>query len=311
MANEEIVDKDVEEFHEEVVEQVEDEAEEQEAAESEGEEVEASAEGDETGNETDEERERIREHRRKERAEKKQRLRDKQDSMKRELAARDAIIEEMRAKLDAIERRNSGSEIAQLHQSKQEAAKAYQYFKDQIRLGTEAANGAVVAEATERMLQAQRRFEDLGRIEQAYRQRQAQPQPLDPRLVNHAQDWMSKNKWYDPNGRDPDSKVALTIDNALAEEGWNPTTPEYWQELSARLKTYLPHRVRSGKVTSTKPRSVVGGSGRESAPSGSAGTYSLSRERVQALKDAGVWDDPKARADAIKRFKDFDKQNTA
>ena len=266
--------------------------------------------GDDNPELTDEEREAIRERRRKERQHKKQAQREREDTLRRELAARDSIINEMKAKLDVIERRNTGSEMAQLENSKKQATQAYNFFKDQIRVGTEAGNGAAVADATEKMFQAQRRLDELNRFENAFKQRQQAPQALDPRLVNHAKDWMSKNRWYDPAGNDQDSRIALTLDQQLANEGWNPTTEEYWEELNNRVKKYLPHRASSGKISSNKPRSVVAGSGREGGSSaGSSQSYKLSGDRVQALKDAGIWDDPKQRAEAIKRFREYDKQN--
>jgi hypothetical protein len=45
--------------------------------------------------------------------------------------------------------------------------------------------------------------------------------------------------------------------------------------------------------------------------SGSAvkNTFTLSRDRVQALKDAGMWDDPSKRAKAIRSYADFDRKN--
>lgn len=257
-----------------------------------------------------EEREAIRERRRKERHHKKQAQREREDTLRRELSARDSIINEMRAKLDVIERRNTGSEMAQLENSKKQATQAYNFFKDQIRVGTESGNGAAVADATEKMFQAQRRLDELNRFESAFKQRQQAPQALDPRLVNHAKDWMGKNRWYDPAGNDQDSRIALTLDQQLANEGWNPATPEYWQELDNRVKKYIPHRASSGKISNNKPRSVVSGSGREGGSSaGASQVYKLSGERVQALKDAGIWDDPKQRAEAIKRFRDYDKEN--
>lgn len=261
--------------------------------------------------ESDEEREAIRERRREERKNRKLAQREREDTLRRELAARDAVINEMRSKLDVIERRNSGSELAQIENGKKQAAQAYQFFKDQIRVAGEAGNHAAVAEATEKMIQSQRRFDELQRVEQVFRQRQATPQPLDPRLANHAGDWMKRNSWYDPAARDQDSRVAMTIDQRLAEEGWDPTTKEYWEELDSRVKKYLPHRVNSGKISRDKPRSVVTGSGREGVGNSAGNTYKLSSERVQALKDAGIWDDPKQRAEAIKRFREYDKQHKA
>ena len=274
-----------------------------------------SDESDEEGNseedsgDTDEEREAIRERRRQERKHRKQAQREREDTLRRELSARDAIINELRQKVEAVERRNTGSELAQIETGKKQAAQAYSFFKDQIRIAGEAGNHAAVADATEKMIQAQRRFDEFARVETAFKQRQTAPQPLDPRLASHAQDWMSKNSWYDPSGQDQDSEIAMRIDQRLAQEGWDPTTKEYWDELSARVKKYLPHRVSGGKVANTKPRSVVTGGGREANSAASAKTYKLSSERVSALKEAGLWDDPKKRAEAIKRFRDYDKQN--
>jgi len=259
--------------------------------------------------EDDNEREAIRERRREERKNRKQAQREREETLRRELAARDSVINELRAKVDNIERRNSGSELAQLENAKRQTAQAYNYFKDQIRVATEAGNGAAVAEATEKLFQSQRKFDELTSYENAMRRNQAVAPPLDSRLVNHAQQWMEKNKWYDPTARDQDSRITMTIDQQLAQEGWNPTTPEYWQELDSRIKKYLPHKTNSGKSTTTKPRSVVTGGGREASSAQSAGSYKLSSDRVQALKDAGIWDDPKQRAEAVKRFREYDKQN--
>jgi hypothetical protein len=263
------------------------------------------------GGGTDDEREAIRERRRQERRHRKAAQREREETLRRELQARDSVINELRGKVEAIERRGNSSELAQLDTAKKQTAQAYNYFKDQIRVATEAGNGAAVADATEKMLQAQRRFDELQAYEKAYRQRSATPSPLDPRLVNQAQDWMTRNRWFDPAAKDPDSRIAMTLDQALADEGWDPTTREYWQELDARVQKYLPHRATGGKMKSTKPRPTVAGAGRESGGADSGKTYRLSSDRVQALKDAGIWDDPKQRAEAIRRFREYDKQHRA
>lgn len=264
---------------------------------------------DDIDGETDDERESIRERRRAERKHRKQAQREREESLRRELQARDSVINELSSKVAAIERRGNSSELAQLENAKKQTAQAYAYFKDQIRIATETGNGAAVAEATEKMLQSQKRFDELQNYERAYRQRSVAPAPLDPRLINHAQGWMERNRWFDPAAKDPDSRVAMTLDQAMAEEGWDPTTPQYWEELSSRIKKYLPHRVGGDTMKSARPRSVVAGASRESSGADSGKTYRLSADRVQALKDAGIWDDPKQRAEAIKRFREYDKQN--
>lgn len=283
--------------------------EEDNSVEADGEGNTSEASDDELDNASDDdEREAIRERRRQERKHRKEAQRERVDTLRRELASRDAIINELRSKVEVIERRNTGSEVAQIENGKKQAAQAYNFFKDQIRVAGEAGNHAAVADATEKMIQAQRRFDELSRVETVFKQRQAAPQPLDPRLANHAQSWMEKNSWYDPSGQDQDSEIAMRIDQRLAQEGWDPTTKEYWDELSARVKKYLPHRVSGGKVGAVKPRSVVTG-GRESGNPSAGKTYKLSSERVNALKEAGLWDDPKKRAEAIKRFRSYDKEH--
>mgnify|MGYP000529391869 CR=1 FL=1 len=155
------------------------------------------------------------------------------------------------------------------------------------------------------------RIEQLDNIEKAYVQRKQQPQPLDPRVASNAKSWVDSNKWYDPQGKDQDSRVVLMLDQTLAEEGFNPATQEYWDELSQRVKKYLPHRVTrvaNRDTITTKQKTVVAGSGRETSSSGST-TFRLSAERVKALKDAGKWDDPVERNRMIKQYRDYDRNN--
>jgi hypothetical protein len=126
---------------------------------------------------------------------------------------------------------------------------------------------------------------------------------------------MSNNPWYDPNGGDQDSDIALRIDDRLAKEGFDPTTPDYWEELDSRLQKYLPHRYTGDaevnpSARTTRPRNVVTGSGRETAmTNGSKNSFVISKEQVQAMKDAGFWDDPDKRAKMIRRYAQEARQN--
>lgn len=260
--------------------------------------------------ESDDEREAIRARRREERQHKKQAQREREETLRRELAARDEIINELQSRVAVVERNHQGSEEAQIESAIKDSADAYNFFKQQIAVAAQNNDGAGIADATEKMILAQRRYEELNRVKTGYQQNKNKPQALDPRLVNHAKAWMERNSWYDPNGGDINSRMALEIDRDLSKEGWNPTTPQYWEELEARVKKQLPNTQRTVHNRQAS-RSVVSGSGRESAPTGNGGTYKLSADRVAALKDAGMWDDPKARAEAIKRFKEHDKQQAA
>lgn len=264
-------------------------------------EVEAKAE--DTG-EDDAEREAIRERRRNERHERKAKQREREDSLKRELASRDELLEQMRQRLDAVERKNQGTDVAQIDAAMKQTSDAYAYFKGQIDVATRSQDGAALADATEKMIIARQKYQQLESIKQRVAQAQNQPAPLDPRLKQNAEEWMAKNKWFDPRGNDTDSRIVSDEDDRLSREGWNPNTKEYWDELSSRLKKRLPHKFSGGTISN---RSPISGSGRESSGSnGSRETVKISPDRVAAMREAGIWDDPKARADMIKQYAKYD-----
>lgn len=84
----------------------------------------------------------------------------------------------------------------------------------------------------------------------AQQQQQAQPEP-DPR----AQDWATKNEWF---GQDEVmTYAAFGIHRKLVEEeGFDPTSDEYYNEIDRRMATEFPHKLtgqktgRSGQVAS-------------------------------------------------------------
>jgi hypothetical protein len=117
---------------------------------------------------------------------------------------------------------------------------------------------------------------------------------------------MERNSWYKPNGGDMDSDIAKKIDESLVKEGWNPNESDYWEELDNRLQKYMPHRYNDDmdvRPSVKRPRSVVTSTGRESVNGTSNRTqFVLDPEKVRAMKDAGMWDDPAKRAKMIKRY---------
>lgn len=267
--------------------------------------------------ESDEERERIRERRRQERQDKKKYRQEKEESYKREIDSLRRQVSEMNEWKNTVETRRVHSGIGQVDRAIKEANDAIQVARDAIREATETQNGAALVDAQELYYAARKRAEDLGQFKQrVVQQMQQRPQQnIDQAVVRHAQGWMQGKEWYDPTGKNPDSRVALTIDNTLAEEGWDPRTPEYWEELDNRLQKYLPHRFTNGKGSNyneqngSSRRLPTGGSGQGKSSQGSSGTYTLSPDRVRAMKEAGMWDDPDKRKKMIKRYMDQDKQN--
>lgn len=284
--------------------------------------VEAEANADADSTETDDEREKIRESRRQERQERKQRVKERDERLRRELESERTARRQLEDRLNTLERKSTGSEMAQLESAEKQLTNAYTYQKDRIKEALAAGNGEEAADATEKMMLISKRQDQLQGIKKAYTERQRQPAPLDTRLVDHANKFMGEHTWYKPDGGDQDSQITRTIDNALANEGWDPKTPEYWKELRERVKKYLPHRSRRATVADNdasddndeaedRPRkkSVVAGSGRNASAASAKNTFRLSSERVQALKEAGMWNDTKVREAAIKRYRDYDKTN--
>ena len=218
--------------------------------------------------------------------------------------------QELLERLAIVERKTQGTEIARINKALEDQEAKILFAKQKIKEATETGNGELLTSAQEMWYEAKKQFESLeGLKRHSVQQPQQQTiQAPDPMVQRYATNWMSDNPWYDPNGRDPDSKIALTIDNAMAEEGWNPKTQEYWEELDNRLAKYLPHRYIGEVETSVnpstrRPRTVVTSSGRESASSsGGKNTYTLTPDQVRAMKDAGMWDDPDKRAKMIRRY---------
>ncbi len=218
--------------------------------------------------------------------------------------------QELLERLSVLEKKSHGSDIARINKAIEDQATRIAFAKQKISEATASGNGELLTSAQEMWFEARRQYEALDALKKKVVQPQKQRTIAapDPQLQRFATAWMGNNSWYDPNGKDPDSKVALAIDQAMGEEGWNPKTPEYWEELDNRLQRYLPHRYTGDTerepTRNSRPRNVVTGSGRENA-SGSGGgknTFTLSPDQVRAMKDAGMWDDADKRAKMIRRY---------
>lgn len=220
-------------------------------------------------------------------------------------------------RLSVLERKNHSSDLGRIDKAIEDQETRILFAKQKMREATDSSNGELLTSAQEMWYEAQNQAKALKNMKHnaSIPQQQQKINVPDPMLQRHAANWMDSNDWYDPNGKDPDSKVALTIDQALAEEGWNPTSAEYWDELDNRLQKYLPHRYTNNvdeKPTQRRPRNVVTSSGRESATSsGGRNSFTLNPDQVRAMKDAGMWDDPDKRAKMIRRYAVEARQNNS
>lgn len=215
-------------------------------------------------------------------------------------------------RLAVLERKSHGSDLARLDSKIEEQQNRVLFAKTKMAEATATGNGELLASAQEMWFEARRNVEALENMKKrATAPRPQRPiQPQNPALINLAKQWMSNNPWYDPKGSDEDSKIALAIDEQMAAEGWDATTPEFWRELDNRVARRLPHRYTDEQEEKPirRPRNVVTGSGRESAVSrGGNNSFELKREQVAAMKEAGMWDDPVKRAKMIASYAQYER----
>ena len=216
--------------------------------------------------------------------------------------------EQLMERLSQLEHKTHGSELARIDKAIEDQHVRIQYAKMKIAEATKAQDGESLAEAQELWFEARRAAEALENLKkQAAAPQRQNDRPIapDPAVQRMAARWMEKNSWYDPQGGDEDSEIALMIDRRMAKEGWNPSDPDYWEELDSRLQKKLPHRYNEEyeEKQVRRPRSVVTGGGRESAAAaGGKNSFTLTPDQVRAMKDAGFWDDPEMRNKMIRRY---------
>jgi hypothetical protein len=263
----------------------------------------------------DDEREAIRAARREERKLKKQLHREKARESNHLIATLRKQNNELAQRVASLETKTSGAELARLDKAIDDASTRLEYAKMKLQDAVNARDGAEVAKAQQLWYDNQRQLESLQSIRENATKQISQPKQNiklpDPTVQRMATQWMERHDWYDPQLKDTDSKVAQSIDQTLTEEGYDPASAEYWDELDERLQKYLPHRYNSGYSSPTrtsKPRSVVTSSGRESVPSVRANEFRIDPERVRALKEAGMWNDTELRNKMIRKFAEFDRQ---
>jgi len=117
-------------------------------------------------------------------------------------------------------------------------------------------------------------------------QQQAQPQgAADPRAI----EWSQNNDWF---GQDRVmTAAALALDAELKEEGFDPSDPEFYNEIDNRIKEAFPHKFNSTVEKSSvqeqpsQPAQVVAGASR-STPT--PGKVKLTKEDVRLANNWGI-----------------------
>lgn len=255
------------------------------------------------------------------------RRQENKDRKARQKAARERDkreLEGLRAQNRALEERLNGMESRVGNTELSAIDSRIKNLNDQIRMADDVMAKALEAGKSNDFIEAQRIRDTLrdnlgevsyarkafsNRHQQSKKQSDTEQPEIDPRMMGHAQNWMAKNEWWDPNASDEDSLIVRALDAALADEGYDPATKEYWKELDQRIAERLPHRAgedtSSGRKRSGGPQFRSGGRER---PLKKNEVY-ISPERKKAMIEAGVWDDPQQRQKYLKSYADYDRNH--
>jgi hypothetical protein len=278
-------------------------------------EVQVDDDSAEENSETDEERQAIREARREERRLKKDLKRQREISAKNKITTLERRNAELAERLAKVESTAVSYQFAQIDKAIEDEATKVEYAKMKMLQAAQANDAAAQVDFLEQLTEAKQRLNQAQhykkqQLEAAKAPKQNVPNPVTTEVQENATRWLKKNSWYDPQARDTDSRIAKVVDQELASDGWDPADPEYWSELDSRLATRLPHRYASKGGSNQRRSAGPTASSRTSNPSGNKpGTITLSRDRVQAIKDAGAWDDPERRNKMIRAYAQYDRQN--
>lgn len=272
----------------------------------------ASAKSNDDGDD-DDERAAIRERRRLEKKERKER--------QQKAIGRDKVeLNFLRQRNDELERRMANLEsnshkisLSDIDRQIQEAVNEAETAERIIAKAVEAGNGEDVAKALKFRDQAMAKANQLNFAKQQATQQgqQRQAPSVDKAIEHYASEFMESNSWYDPQGRDEDSAIVLAIDAKLAQEGYDPRSEEYWDELQTRIERRLPEKFAKQSKPVRKPTGGPAvGSGREHAPTSTRKEIYISPERKAAMIEAGVWDDPILRQRYAKRYAEYDREHS-
>jgi len=202
-------------------------------------------------------------------------------------------IQQLQEQLNSQDKKLKDTEIASL--TNQEKS-----LQQQLKNSEESYKSAYDSGDKDKMLEAQKaiadattklQFVDAKRWyqqDQQNKQKQEQPQQqqtqqrIKPNSL--AIEWKEDNElWFQ---KDPImTQGALVINQQLLQEGFDPNTKEFYNEVSRRIKKEFPHKFGE-QDDPIKPAQVVAGKSRTSASS--KGKIRLSQEDVRLAKKMGV-----------------------
>ena len=141
---------------------------------------------------------------------------------------------------------------------------------------------AVSADKAENAQAVQKRRQEQPVQEEPAQQQQAAPRPADPK----AEEWANRNEWFGSDNTM--TYAAFGIHRQLVEqEGFDPSSDEYYNELDKRIKTEFPHKFDTNQSQSNRPVQTVASASRTANKSGLK-KVSLTPSQVAIAKKLGV-----------------------
>jgi hypothetical protein len=116
------------------------------------------------------------------------------------------------------------------------------------------------------------------------------PKKTDPKkpIPPLASDWVKENsQWFNKPGYRKETAMAYGIDAELTEEGWDVNDPEYYNEMTRRLKSSnLPYFSKSEESSSQTDKNVVQKANRVQSPvAGVSRKKGIDSNRVKLTSD--------------------------
>lgn len=231
---------------------------------------------------------RERQPRRETRAQRHAREREGRDRTMAENARLRAQLEELRQQVNGLEPRlaeidqgrvqeRAANIDRQIQQQSELVNRAYQQFAEATTSGDQAAIRAAMEARDQAFLRSQQLAVEknmllsgnplgdpsLGRLrgnqQEARQQGPAAPPPMSREVRERVEQFSEDHPWYRPDDRAPngavrdlDTRIMLELDSAVANDGFDPRTPDYWEELEDRAKQYLPHRFQTSQRAASR-----------------------------------------------------------
>lgn len=245
-----------------------------------------------------------------------QRQKAARDRDRQELATLRAQNADFQRRLSSVESNtlsvNEGMVTSKLEEVRRDIATADAILADAVKNS----DGDAYAAALRLRDEAKSQEGELIAAQKVFVEAKKAPAAPDAEATRLAGDWKRANaEWYGSNSTATAS--ANAIDAALSAENlYAHNSPDYYRELTRRVSAHFNGGERTERKSETpadnkRKGPPIGDRGGAQNGNGTGRKVFLSKDRVDAIKAAGDWDDPKERAKAVKAYEEYDRDQSA